>query len=90
MLYRVETGLHAGLDDTQGRKTAQHLLKALNLSTGSVRQIKVFTAEGLSEAQVRRLLDEGIWLFDSTARDRHVPALPAKIYYPVYGHRCRP
>ncbi|ATD80442.1 MULTISPECIES: AIR synthase-related protein [Desulfovibrio] len=61
MLYRVETGLHAGLDDTQGRKTAQHLRKALDLSTGSVRQIKVFTAEGFSESQVKRLLDEGIW-----------------------------
>ena len=51
MLYRVETGLHAGLDDTQGRKTAQHLRKALDLSTGAVRQVKVFTAEGFSGSQ---------------------------------------
>ena len=76
MLYRVETGLHAGLDDTQGRKTAQHLLKALNLSTGSVRQIKVFTAEGLSEAQVRRLLDEGIW-HDPILQAASLEPLPA-------------
>ena len=61
MLYRVETGLHAGLDDTQGRKTAQHLRKALGLSVAQVRQIKVFTVDGLGEAQVRRLLDEGVW-----------------------------
>ena len=33
-------GLHAGLDDTQGRKTAQHLRKALNISVSGVRQIK--------------------------------------------------
>lgn len=46
MLYRVETGLHAGLDDTQGRKTAQHLRKALGLSVAQVRQIKVFTVDG--------------------------------------------
>lgn len=61
MLYRVETGLHAGLDDTQGRKTAQHLRKALGLSVAQVRQIKVFTVDGLDAAQVRRLLDEGVW-----------------------------
>ena len=39
MLYRVETGPHAGLDDTQGRKTAQHLRKALGLSVAQVRQM---------------------------------------------------
>ena len=61
MLYRVETGPHAGLDDTQGRKTAQHLRKALGLSVAQVRQIKVFTVDGLDGAQVRRLLDEGVW-----------------------------
>ena len=47
MLYRVETGPRAGLDDTQGRKTAQHLRKALNISVSGVRQIKVFTVDGL-------------------------------------------
>ena len=52
MLYRVETGPHAGLDDTQGRKTAQHLRKALGLSVARVRQIKVFTVDGLDGAQV--------------------------------------
>ena len=58
MLYRVETGPRAGLDDTQGRKTAQHLRKALNISVSGVRQIKVFTADGLDAAQVARLLDD--------------------------------
>ena len=54
MLYRVETGPRAGLDDTQGRKTAQHLRKALNISVSGVRQIKVFTVDGLDAAQVAR------------------------------------
>lgn len=61
MLYRVETGLHSGLDDTQGRKTARSLLSALGLSTAGIRQVKVFTVEGANAAQVRRLLDEGVW-----------------------------
>ncbi|WP_297672317.1 hypothetical protein, partial [uncultured Desulfovibrio sp.] len=61
MLYRVETGPRAGLDDTQGRKTARHLRDALNLSVAGVRRIKVFTVDGLAEAQVRRLLDESVW-----------------------------
>jgi phosphoribosylformylglycinamidine synthase len=61
MLYRVETGPHAGMDDTQGRKTAQRLRKDLNLAVAEVRQTKVFTVDGLDAAQVQRLLDEGVW-----------------------------
>ena len=40
MLYRVETGLHANITDTQGRKTALHLLKALQIPVAAIRQIK--------------------------------------------------
>ncbi len=61
MLYRMETGPHAGLEDTRGRKTAQQLRRALGLAVGGVRQIKIFTVDGLDAAQVRRLLDEGVW-----------------------------
>ena len=50
MLYRVETGLHAHLTDTQGRKTAMHLEKALGLRVAAIRQIKVYTADGLRPA----------------------------------------
>ena len=39
MLYRVETGLHANITDTQGRKTALHLLKALQIPVAAIRQI---------------------------------------------------
>lgn len=61
MLYRVEAGLHAWLEDTQGRKTAQHLHKALGLKVSQVRQIKVFTVDGLGQAQVDSLLEGGVW-----------------------------
>jgi len=61
MLYRVEAGLHGWLDDTQGRKTAQHLHKALGLKVAAVRQVKVFTVDGLTQAQVESLLDGGVW-----------------------------
>ena len=37
MLYRVETGLHANITDTQGRKTALHLLKALQIPVAAIR-----------------------------------------------------
>lgn len=75
MLYRVETGPRAGLDDTQGRKTAQHLRKALNISVSGVRQIKVFTVDGLDAAQVGRLLDESIW-HDPILQDASLEPLP--------------
>ena len=61
MLYRVEAGLHGWLDDTQGRKTAQHLYKALGLKVAGVRQVKVFTVDGLDGAQVQSLLAGGVW-----------------------------
>ncbi|MDO5483686.1 MAG: phosphoribosylformylglycinamidine synthase, partial [Desulfovibrionaceae bacterium] len=61
MLYRVEAGLHAWLEDTQGRKTAQHLHKALGLKVAGVRQVKVFTVDGLDKAQVECLLNGGVW-----------------------------
>lgn len=61
MLYRVETGPHAGMDDTQGRKTALRLRKDLDLTVAAVRQTKVFTVDGLDAPQVQRLLDEGVW-----------------------------
>lgn len=75
MLYRVETGPRAGLDDTQGRKTAQHLRKALNISVSGVRQIKVFTADGLDAAQVARLLGESIW-HDPILQEASLEPLP--------------
>ena len=61
MLYRLEAGLHPHLSDTQGRKTALHITKALRIPVEAVRQVKVFTVDGLEKAQVERLLSEAIW-----------------------------
>ncbi|MEG2173300.1 MAG: AIR synthase-related protein [Desulfovibrionaceae bacterium] len=61
MLYRIEAGLHPHLDDTLGRKTASHIAKALNIPVGALRQNKVFTVSGLTEAEVKRLVAEAIW-----------------------------
>ncbi|MBO4300779.1 MAG: phosphoribosylformylglycinamidine synthase [Desulfovibrio sp.] len=75
MLYRVETGPRAGLDDTLGRKTARNLRDALQLCVAGVRRIKVFTVDGLSEVQVRRLLDEGVW-HDPILQEADLEPLP--------------
>ena len=75
MLYRVETGLHPALTDTQGRKTLLHVLKALRMELAGIRQIKVYTVDGLSDAQVRRLVDEGIW-HDPILQDASLTPLP--------------
>lgn len=61
MLYRVEIGPRAGVEDTLGRKTARQLREALHLPLAHVRRCKIFTVDGLSETQVRRLLNEGVW-----------------------------
>ncbi len=61
MLYRIEVGLHAHIEDTVGKKTATHIAKALNISLGALHQVKVFTVDGLNLEEVERLLNEAIW-----------------------------
>ncbi len=61
MLYRIEVGLHAHIEDTVGKKTAAHIAKALNIALGAVHQVKVFTVDGLSLDEVNRLVSEAIW-----------------------------
>ncbi len=61
MLYRIEVGLHAHIDDTVGKKTAAHIAKALNIVLDAVHQVKVFTVDGLSLDEVQRLVQEAIW-----------------------------
>ena len=61
MLYRIEAGLHPHLDDTVGRKTAQHILKALHLPLAALRQVKVFTVDGLNKDEAEKLVAEAIW-----------------------------
>ncbi len=61
MLYRIEAGLHPHIVDTVGKKTANHIAKALDIPIGSVRQIKVFTVEGLEAHDVEHLINEAVW-----------------------------
>ncbi len=61
MLHRIEVGLHPHIDDTIGKKTAHHIAKALNISLAAVRQLKVFTVDGLTATEVQSLMDEGVW-----------------------------
>ncbi len=61
MLHRIEVGLHPHIEDTIGKKTAHHIAKALDIPLAAVRQLKVFTVDGLSPAQVQSLIDEGVW-----------------------------
>ena len=60
MLYRIEAGPRQGLGDSQGRSTAQDIESSLGLHVDAVRQLKVFTADGLDKAQAERLVTEAI------------------------------
>ncbi len=75
MLFRIEIGPRAGLDDTLGHKTAGQLHDALHLSVADVHRIKVFTTDGLTDAQARRLLAESIW-HDPILQDAALEPLP--------------
>ena len=61
MLYRLECALHDHMEDTHGKSVAQRIDRALGLSVAGVRMVKVFTVDGLSEAQVTQLLEGGVW-----------------------------
>ena len=90
MLYRVETGLHPNLTDTQGRKTALHILKALHVELAGIRQVKVYTVDGLDDAQVRRLVAEGIWhdpILQEASLEPLPPAEPLPHWFVEVGFR---
>ncbi len=61
MLYRIEAGLLAHIEDTVGKKTAMHIAKALDIKLASVYQVKVFTVDGLNMQEVQRLVTEAVW-----------------------------
>ncbi|MDR1777055.1 MAG: phosphoribosylformylglycinamidine synthase [Desulfovibrio sp.] len=75
MLYRIETGPREGVEDTQGRRTALNLEKSLGLRVAGVRQVKVFTFEGLDGGQAQRLVDEAV-LHDPILQRVAVGTLP--------------
>ncbi len=60
-MQRIEVGLHPHIEDTIGKKTAHHIASALGIALGAVRQMKVFTVDGLTEAQVQSLMEGGVW-----------------------------
>ncbi|GFM34552.1 AIR synthase-related protein [Desulfovibrio subterraneus] len=57
MLRRIEVGLRAGVVDTVGRKTAHKIKESLGLDVADVRLVKVFTVDGLDDAQVAQLVE---------------------------------
>ncbi len=59
MLQRIEVGLLPHITDTLGKKTCNHIDKALGVDLAFVRQIKVFTIDGLEQKQVQELIHEG-------------------------------
>ena len=61
MLYRIEIASRPDLDDVQGKGAARAMKNFLGLDAGEVRQLKIFTVDGLEEAEVARLVDEAIW-----------------------------
>ncbi len=75
MLYRMEVGLHPHIMDTVGRKTANHIAKALGIELDSVRQVKVFTVEGLDAKAMDILIEEGVW-HDPVVQSASLEPLP--------------
>ncbi len=90
MLYRLEAGPRPDLEDVQGRKVAERVRAALGIAVGSIRLVKVFTADGLDETQARRLLDDGVWhdpILQRAALGTLPPLAPPPDWYVEVGFR---
>ncbi|MCR5168988.1 MAG: phosphoribosylformylglycinamidine synthase [Desulfovibrio sp.] len=83
MLYRIEAGPRQGLGDSQGRSTAQDIESSLGLHVDAVRQLKVFTADGLDKAQAERLVKEAIW-HDPILQEASLEPLPLREPKPAW------
>lgn len=68
MLRRIEAGLREGVVDTQGIKTANKIREALGFDVKEVRQVKVFTVDGLTEEQLATVVREAA-LHDPVLQD---------------------
>ncbi len=77
MLYRIEAGLFSHIDDTQGRKVAISIGEALGIVVSAVRMVKVFTLDGFTEQQAKRLLESDA-LHDPVLQEASLSALPSK------------
>lgn len=90
MLYRLEAGPRPGLEDVLGRKLAMRIHAALGLTVGELRLVKVFTASGLDEEQMLRLLTEGVWhdpILQRAALGTLAPLTPLPDWYIEVGFR---
>lgn len=83
MLYRIEIGPRPDLDDIHGRATAKSLESSLGIHVDAVWQLKIFTVDGLEEAEVRRLVDEGIW-HDPILQQAAITPLPVRTPAPAW------
>ncbi len=77
MLHRLEAGVFAHIDDTQGRKTAARIRESLGLQANGVRQVKVFTLNGFTREQAQILLDRDA-LHDPVIQEASLSPLPCK------------
>ena len=59
MLCRIEVALKPHVRDVVGEKVARKIKSELGLEVGGVRIVRVYTVEGLDEAQVARVLEAG-------------------------------
>jgi len=59
MPIRVEVALRKAVTDTQGNKTAHKIKNELGLTVDQVRIIRIYTVDGLSEAQVDQAIEAG-------------------------------
>ncbi|SFL41760.1 phosphoribosylformylglycinamidine synthase subunit II [Desulfomicrobium norvegicum] len=59
MPIRVEVALRKAVTDTQGNKTAHKIKNELGLTVDQVRIIRIYTVDGLSQAQVDQAIEAG-------------------------------
>ena len=62
MPIRVEVALRKAVTDTQGNKTAHKIKNELGLTVDQVRIIRIYTVDGLSQAQVNQAIEAGVFI----------------------------
>ncbi|MDR3045721.1 MAG: phosphoribosylformylglycinamidine synthase [Desulfovibrio sp.] len=76
MLRRIEVGLRPQVTDTVGRNVAAKIRASLGLNVESVRLVRVFTVDGLSEDALTSMVAQGV-LHDPVLQDAALDLLPA-------------
>ena len=60
MLSRVAVGLRPSVRDVVGQRVAGKIGNELNLPVNAVRIVKIFTIDGLSQAEIQAVIDAGV------------------------------